>query len=325
MNHLDECFFDNKKVLIIGASGYIANAVLSQLLNFDCEITRFSRRELAPMNGHKAKVKNQLVDYKNLSHFESDIKQADIIYFLAAQTSLYKAEDNPCMDLSDNLIPLISTLKICENNQHKPIFIYASTATVFGYKNKVQLDDYSPIDPSTIYDLNKSIGEQYISYYSKKSLLKGVTLRLANVYGPGTKESSNDRGVINFMAKRAVNGETLTIFGDGEFIRDYIYIEDVASAFNLSAEYADQLQGECFIISSGEGRTIKEAISKIALILEELSEKKVEILHVAPPEGLSPIEMRNFIGNSSRFKKITNWSPQFDYDKGIELTIRNFL
>lgn len=55
MNHLDECFFDNKKVLIIGASGYIANAVLSQLLNFDCEITRFSRRELAPMNGHKAK------------------------------------------------------------------------------------------------------------------------------------------------------------------------------------------------------------------------------------------------------------------------------
>ena len=150
-------------------------------------------------------------------------------------------------------------------------------------------------------------------------------MRLSNIYGPGPSSGSHDRGIMNVMIKRAINGQPITIYGDGKYIRDYIYIEDVSRAFISAYLKIDRINGNYYMIGSGNGITIADAFKFIAIRVEYKTGRKVIIEYLSQSISLLPIEERNYVSNIQKFNKHTGWKPIYSLVEGIDLTIESIL
>lgn len=315
-----------KRILITGGSGYISSNLIQYLSKCPCEIILLTRKKLPQeQNVGKATVHSITSSITDITDWKTVLSKIDVIYHLAAQTSIYQANEDPEQDFKINVLPLLRILETCRTNNFKPVIIFASTSTISGLPASIPVDDSAPDNPLTIYDLHKKMAEEYLLFYIRQNLVSGSVLRLTNVYGPGPESSNADRGVINMMVKRALQSQPLTLYGPGNYIRDYIFIDDVVDAFIKAYEYSEKLDGGPYIIGSGKGHTIKEAFRKIASITGEKTGRYIPVTHVDPPESLHPIERRNFIANSHRYHDLTGWNPRYRLDAGLGITIDFYL
>ena len=120
------------------------------------------------------------------------------------------------------------------------------------------------------------------------------------------------------MMKRAADGEPLTLYGNGAYLRDFIHIEDVVEAFLRAITTPDICDGGHYVIASGRGHTLAEAYATIAEVAMERLQRCVEIVRVPEPTDLHPIEKRYFIGDPHVFHTRTGWRPRFDLRAGID-------
>jgi len=317
-------YFAGKTILITGASGYLATNLIDRLKAVKCRIIRFSRTKPLPTIKGAAELIDVSGDYCDVKILSRVLPRADIIYHFAAQTSAYKANDEPENDWRANVKPMLSLLETIKKLNHNPIVIFSGTATEVGLTRDPMVDETFQDKPITIYDIHKLLSEKYLEFYSIHGKIKGVTLRLPNVYGPGPKSSSSDRGIINLMIRKAIAGESLTVYGKGGEIRDYIFIDDVINAFLSAAEYIEKTAGQHFVIGSGQGHTIMEAIHLVAERVALKIGKKVAVEHIVPPFPQSIIEERNFIANFTRFQSLTGWKAKWSLIDGINKTIDSF-
>jgi len=315
-----------KKILITGSTGYLATSLITQLLDVECSIIRLSRSgaHFTPMGG-KPHIQDIEGDIRKVAVWESVLADVDIVFHFAAQTSVYVAEENPLADMENNVLPMIHLLETCRKMNRKLSILFAGTATEVGISEHLPVDETHPDRPITVYDLHKLMAENYLKYYTRTGVVQGVTLRLANVYGPGTKSSSADRAVLTTMIRRALRGESLTVYGKGDYIRDYVYIEDVVRAFLHAAVNIERVSGQHYLIGSGEKNTIAEAFNLIADRVALRTGTLVPVIHVDIPESLSPIESRNFVADVTGFNQAANWCAEYSFVDGLDRTIESCL
>jgi len=319
-------WYSGKTILITGGAGYLATNMVHVLQGIECIIVRLDRPGafFEPVRG-LAQVHDLEGDVREPSAWEAWVERADIIFHFAAQTSTYVANADPPADLESNVLPILRLMEICRTRGWHKTLLFSSTVTVVGLPTHIPVDESFPARPVTIYDLHKMMAEQYLKYYVAQGSLSGAILRLANVYGPGPSSSRPDRGVLNQMTRRAVSGESLTVYGRGEQLRDYVHVEDVVMAFLQAAMHMDVLNGEHFVIGSGRGYSIAESMHLIAERIALKTGTSVAVVHVEPPSPQSLIESRNFVADSSRFSRLTGWTAQYALTEGIDQTIERLL
>ena len=249
----------------------------------------------------------------------------DYVFHFAAQTSAYVANENPLNDINSNIVPLLKMLDVCRTENLNPRIVFAGTVTQAGLPKEIPLDESAPDLPVTVYDVNKLASEKYLQVFTNETGISTVTLRLSNVYGPGTNVGSGDRGVMNLMIKKALNREPLTVYGDGLRIRDYVFIDDVASAFLTAGANMEQISGNYYVIGSGQGYRIVDAINLIAEGVETMLGFQPQVKHVPYPSGMNPIEDRDFVANTYRFTSATGWVPRVFLREGINRAIKYFM
>ncbi len=315
-------YFEKKSILITGSSGYIASSIVNALSGVDCTIFRLSRDigRLVPIY-QGARTIDLEVDISSDDDWGRRLENIDIVYHLAAQTSSYKADGDPLGDLKINVLPILNMFTTCETMGFEPTIVFVGTVTEIGLSNGLPVNEEHYEAPITIYDIHKLMAEKYLLYYASRGIVKGCVLRLSNVYGPGPKSSSADRGILNLMVKRALAGKPLTIYGSGEHIRDYIYVDDVVEAFLLAAACIDKTNTNHFIIGSGTGHSIAHAVNLVAERVFEKTNLPVDVVHVDPPLHLSPIEERDFVADIGKFSASTGWKPFYSLGEGISRTI----
>ena len=318
----------NQCLLITGGAGYLAINLARLLRDTACHIIRLHRRGgTSPMAfpDATAKIEDVQGDVRDRQMWSDILEGVDFVFHFAAQTSVYVANQDPLADLDMNVLPMLHLLETCRQKRWTPVVLFAGTVTEAGIPIKLPVDETHPDNPVTIYDLHKLMAERYLKYYSGQGIVCGAALRLANVYGPGPRSSSADRGVLNGMIRKAISGETLTVYGAGSYMRDYVYVEDVARAFLEAAAKIGSVNGQHFVIGSGQGYTIAEAINLVAERVALKTGKRVRVIHVDPPKSLSAIERRNFIADASRFTVATGWQPRMSLVDGIDQTIAVYL
>lgn len=320
LNEVESSLTD-KKILITGASGYLASNLLDKLKNVDCDIVRVSRKSVLQNFQNKARLEDIRGDVSDICLWERVMVNVDIIYHFAAQTSVYVAEQDPESDWKTNVLPMIHLLETCRKKAIRPIIIFSGTVTEVGIPTSLPVNEEPKDLPVTIYDLHKLWAEQYLAHYVNEGLVRGTTLRLSNVYGPGPKSSSNDRGFINLMMIKAIAGETLTIYGEGKYLRDYVFVEDVVDAFLRVPNRIEQVNGRYFVIGSGQGYTVAEAVNMVAQQVAERTSGMVEVKHISPPFQQSPIETRNFVADTTNFREATGWRGCRFLEEGISRTL----
>ena len=165
-----------------------------------------------------------------------------------------------------------------------PRFIFASTATVYGLKGiKAISEDVRP-EPTSIYDLHKYYCEEYLRYASKNIGFESISLRLSNVYGPSQmKAKSSDRGILNKVIKNLLEGKDISIYGDGNFLRDYIYIKDVVNALLLAGAAKVKPDYGVYNICYGQSITIRDAFEKTLALIEDNSISKIKDFAMLTP------------------------------------------
>lgn len=319
-----QSFFKNRKILITGGNGYVASNVIQLLRNVSCRIIRFDRPGTVWNkfgNNDAVELQNVEGDIRDPAIWESLIDGVDIIYHFAAQTSITVSNRNPMADLEINVIPILRMMEACKSKNVKPILIYSGTVTEAGFTPILPVSESHADRPITMYDIHKLTAENYTKHFAIEGIMQGAILRLANVYGPGPKSSQADRGILNQMIGKAINGENLTVYGDGMVIRDYVFIEDVAMAFIAAAQNIDKVNGQHFLIGTGKGTTIRGAFQCVAERVARRTKKEVAVVHVPPPGDLPLIENRNFVADISGFEMLTGWTPKTSLEQGIDKTI----
>jgi nucleoside-diphosphate-sugar epimerase len=246
----------------------------------------------------------------------------DVIFHLAAQTSAAWADAHPEEDFSVNVAPVVSLVETCRKMEISPTVVLAGTATECGLTDSLPVNESVPDHPITIYDEHKLAAENALKKADQQGVLQAATLRLANLYGPGPRSSSADRGVLNLMVRRALSGEELTVYGTGEYMRDYLFVKDAALAFLAAAEHIESVHGGHFVIGTGAGTTIKKAFELVAERVAARGGTKAEVKRIDPPTSLPVIETRNFVADSTRFEEQAGWNTLIDLKAGIDRTVR---
>jgi len=312
-----------KTIVVTGAAGFIGSRVVDRLASDSGRVIRVARAALPPVENVPASVIDVIGDVTDRATWDR-VAEADVVFHFAAQTGESCAADNADASFHANVMPIRHLLAVCDQRRRHPIVVFAGTVTEAGIPSRLPVSEDQPDCPVTTYDRHKLMAENDLKAAAAQRAICGATLRLSNVYGPGAAGKGNDRDVLNRMIKAAMGGEPLTVYGSGEYLRDYVFVEDVVDAFLTAADHAPGINGRHFIVGSGRGVTIRGAFELIAARVERLTGRRVSVVTADPPAALSDIQRRNFVADSSRFSAATGWRPSWSLSDGIDRTIEAF-
>jgi len=310
------------RVLVTGGAGFIGSALVDQLVKRGDQV-------LVIDNFSTGSEKN-LEEAKNTSVEDLVIENCDIrnsettklivdykpstIFHLAAQVDVRASVEDPLTDLETNLVGLIRVLEGGRKAESRKIIFASSGGTIYGEPEAKQLplNEDTPWNPLSPYGVSKLAGGLYVNTYSSLHGLKGTTLALSNVYGP-RQDPHGEAGVVAIFAGKLLEREPCTIYGTGMQTRDFVYVEDVASAFLASIENGD---GKLFNIGTGTETSIQYLYKEMALAvgIDSDPEKEAE----------RPGEIERSSLDPSLAEKILGWKPTTNLRDGIHSTMEWF-
>lgn len=247
-----------KKVLITGGAGFIGSHITDKLLENNYEVVVLdnlssgSKDNLQNLNKLKLyRVNIEKDDLGEIFEFE----KPDYVVHLAAQTSVNYSISNTYFDADMNIMATIRLLEVCKKYNVKK-FITASSAAVYGNPKYLPIDENHPTEPMSPYGLSKLTMEKYIQL----SGVPYIIFRFSNAYGPRQK-SSKESGVVAIFDKAMRENVSINIYGDGEQIRDFIYVEDIANICVKAIE--SDIENEVINFSTNAGVTLNELFEEM--------------------------------------------------------------
>jgi nucleoside-diphosphate-sugar epimerase len=318
--------YQGRTILITGGRGYIGSALAQSLAAINCKLILCDQSpdDVWRPQEQIAQIVLQKGDVSAPHFWKAALPGVDVVFHLAAKEYFYRSDYNPEQDLRLNALPILRLLEVCRLQSHRPKIVFASSANLFGLVDTLPVNEDTPDNPLTLWAIHKLAAEKYLRLYAQQFGLHSITLRLANVYGPTMRWSTANRVVINKVIRMALNGKPLITYANRHCIRDYVFLKDVVYAFLHAGACCGSNQNLVYVIGSGEGKSIADVWQMIADSAREHIGKIVPIRSDDLVQ-VEPLELRNFVADSSRFQSATGWQPKTGLMQGIELSIRAFL
>jgi len=309
-----------KTVIITGARGYIGRALAKSLAGQGYALRLVSRSAVARGgNETGAVIEHVQADLRNEKTWQILLQGADAVVHLSSRTDLRAAEADPAGDRDLNVEPVRALVNAAQRCRVVLPVIFASSTTIVGNLHVNPVNEKTPDHPCSVYDRHKLECEIMLGDATRRGVLSACSLRLATVfgYGVGLDSTNPNRGILNAVMQGAARGQSPIIYGDGKYIRDYIFVSDAVDAFCLALSSDRVRNGNHFVIATGRGYTLAEAFGLVAQEAYRATGRTIEVRHVPEPSDLHPIQKRNFIGDSRMFQEKTGWRPRVDLESGI--------
>ncbi|MFK8332737.1 NAD-dependent epimerase/dehydratase family protein [Pseudomonas sp. BJa5] len=259
-------------ILITGGAGFIGSHLSDALLE-----KGYAVRILDDLS--TGKPGNLQIDNPRLELIEGDVADADLVLraaagcqavvHLAAVASVQASVDDPVKTHQSNFI---GTLNVCEALRINGIkrVLFASSAAVYGNNGEgLAIDEDTPKAPLTPYAVDKLAGEQYLDFYRRQHGLEPVVFRFFNIFGPRQDPSSPYSGVISIFCERALKGQPITLFGDGEQTRDFVYVGDLVTVMVQALEQA-QVEEGAVNIGLSKATSLNQLLAALKSVVGEL-------------------------------------------------------
>jgi nucleoside-diphosphate-sugar epimerase len=319
----DNKAFKNKKVLVLGGMGFIGSNLAIRLIDLGADVTIVDSMlpqyggNLANIDPIKNKCRINFSDIRDQYSLDYLVRDVDIIYSVAGQTSHIESMIDPMTDLEINCKSQLSILESCRKNNPGVKILYASTRQLYGRPQYLPVDEKHPTVPVDVNGINKLSAEKYYALYSEIYGIKYVSLRLTNTYGPRQHLRGGTQGFAGIFIRKAIDHETVYIFGNGKQLRDFNYIDDVVDAFILSTEnpYA---YGKVYNLGSNEQYSLIDFVK----ILAKYCSFKHKL--VPFPKEHKLIDIGDYYGDFSLFHKETGWQPKISLEEGLKKTVEYF-
>lgn len=301
------------RVCVTGGAGFIGSHLVDRLIALGHTVlvidnlTTGVREFVNP----KATFIEMDVRDANIESIFADFKP-QVVFHEAAQTMVPASMENPKMDCDVNLLGLINLLEA--SRKHKvEHFLMPSSAAVYGDLDTLPLTEDMIGKPTSFYGLTKLTGEGYLRIYEQAFGLKTVCFRYSNVYGP-RQGDGGEGGVISIFTRLINEGQGLTIFGDGEQTRDFIYVDDVVEA-NIKAMNHPELTG-IYNISTNTSTSVNKLMS----YFKSISNKDLPVYYEAERTG----DIRHSRLCNQKAKVDFDFLATVDLERGLRDTISYF-
>jgi len=298
------------RALVTGAAGFIGSNLVPELLKLGHSVLVLddfsnSRRENLPDSPAITIREGDVTVYENVV---DAVRQADVVFHMAAQVGNVLSMERPQTDLITNVVGTINLLQACHEENLKQIVLSSSSA-IFGETQYIPVDEAHPKDPMSPYGLSKYAAERYCLILGAEYRLRVACLRYFNVYG--ALQHFNPYGnVLPIFAEKVIADEPFTIYGDGEQTRDFIDVRDIVQANILAMQH--EANG---VYNIGTG--VATTVNQLANIVIDASNKAVEIKYAPPRAG----EVRDSVATIAKATKELSFQPSVTIDQGV----RNYI
>ncbi len=298
------------KTIVTGGSGFLGTHVIEELLEHNYEPVIVDNRNPQSIRGLSKmdKIEYRMVDVRRFAEVKDAISEADAVIHLAALISVEDSIRDPLATHDVNVNGTLNLLKACVDNNIR-IFIFASSAAVYGEPAELPLKESSTLDPISPYGSSKVSAEVYVRAFSACYGIHCIILRFFNLYGPG--QNYHYSGVISKFVQQVRKKQPPIIFGDGRQTRDFLHVRDAATAITKSLGFAKNNSFSLFNIAYGVPVTIIELAT--------------EILEVAGLDGLTPLHMpprdgdiRHSSANIEKAREILGFEPKVALPQGLK-------
>ena len=253
------------RILIIGGAGFIGSHLVNLLNNnYEHELVVVDNLSSGSRDNISSAIKFYEMDIRDNDLEKIFIENTfDVVINLAAQTMVPYSLEHPDEDADINIQGLINVLNCCRKYSVQRI-IFSSSAAVYGNNTNVPLKENEESMPNSFYGITKMTAEHYLRVYNELYGIDAIVLRFANVYGE-RQGNGGEGGVISIFAKRIADGLPISLFGDGNQTRDFVYAGDIAEAISAALD----VKGYHIInISNAVEVSINELIQNFAQVAQ---------------------------------------------------------
>ena len=302
------------KILVTGGAGFIGSHVVDLFVTQGYEVIIVDDLSTGRVSNLNPAAKFYQMDIRSPQLREIfEAERPDYVSHHAAQMDVRRSVAQPLFDADINILGSINLLEIAKDFQVKR-FIYISTGgAVYGEPESLPCNESHPINPICQYGASKHTVEHYLYMYYINYGLKYTVLRYPNVFGP-RQDPHGEAGVVAIFTGKMLASEGVTINGDGDQTRDFVYVGDCAQA-NLLALTVDHEPG---IYNLGWGRPT--SINDITSVLVNITGYDLPIQHGPAKVG----ETRHIYLDASKIKKDLGWAPTVSLEEGLEKTVAYF-
>ena len=306
------------KLLITGGLGFVGSHLIDSLVKKNHKIMILTKTLSKKKNIKKSAKKIQIekMDLTNFQQLGKIIEKfkPDVIIHLAGNASHSKSFENPLKDIDSNAKTTLFMLEKIRKLNTQCKFILGSTFIVIGKPKKLPVNENTPCNPTTIYGTNRLSSEYFCKIYHEVYGLHTNIFRITNSYGP-REQIIPKKNAVNFLIYKSFKKEEISIYNQGKFFRDFIYIDDVISGINTILKKGKS--GELYWISSGKRTWFYD----FGDILEKTTGCKVK--YSETPVYTKKVDVGNFVVSNSKLRKL-GWSPKISVDVGVKKTLKFF-
>jgi UDP-glucose 4-epimerase len=284
--------------LILGSEGFVGHNLV-QGLRRSHEIRC---ADLVEKSSHENYTRFDITDSSSV---QKTVRDADVVIDLVAHALTSSLED-VITNARVNIFGLLNVLEACKVNEVKKI-IFTSASSMVGVPQTYNVSENHPTNPKTPYGITKLASEHYLRLYTEMFGLNHVIFRFFNIYGPFQKN-----GLIPAIYQRAAGNQPVAIFGKGDQVRDYVFIEDLIPFFE-KASTTNIADNGTYNLGTGRGSTIIQVVDAISEILGKNIAKDYK------PER--PGEIGNFVAETSRLSSTFGDVPKTRLEDGLKITL----
>jgi UDP-glucose 4-epimerase len=318
------------RALVTGAAGFIGSHLVDRLLAEGEDVLGVDDLSSGALTNltearrsSTGKFTFQRVDITSTAMPELISRyKPQVIFHLAAQVDVRKSVTDPIHDAMLNVLGTLNILHAATGAGTDKIVFASSGGCIYGEPEESRLpvtEDqvfWPESRPESPYGVSKKVALDYLRYFKTVQDLDYTALALSNVYGPRQEPASEvglEGQVVAIFCRKMLAGRPCTIYGDGTQTRDFVYVDDVVSAFVAAAE-----RGSGELVNVGSGREL--SVNELYARLVELTGTRQEPVHAPPRPG----ELRRIVVDPSKASGVLGWSPVVELDEGLKQTVAFF-
>lgn len=291
-------------VLVLGGTGFIGSHIVERLrVDYSTRVfSRHASRWQPPVPG----VDYQQGDWADIDAVRQALVGIEQVIHCISTTIPKTSNSSMGADISTNLISTVRLLSLCVEAGIKRVIFISSGGSVYGIPRALPVRESDPTEPQTSHGIVKLAIEKYFAVFRQLHGLNYVVLRGSNVYGP-RQDPNGQQGLINVLLGRMIQNRPIEVFGTGQIVKDYLYIDDFVEACAKSLNVG-QAESPIYNIGSGVGTSVIDIISEAVRV----TNKTIRILHRSslPSDASSVLDI-----NKARAE--LNWIPNCSLHNGI--------
>ena len=316
-----ESFYSGRRILVTGGLGFIGSTLVAALARLNAEVTVVD--SLIPEHGGNlrnlegigtGKVRVNMSDVRNTHTLPHLMRDKDVLFNLAGQTSHMDSMTDPETDLEINARSQLAILEACRRHNPDISIVFASTRQIYGRPLYLPVDELHPLKPVDVNGINKLAGEGYHLLYSDVYGIRSTVLRLTNTIGPRMRVKDARQTFVGVWIRKILSGEPFEVWG-GDQLRDFTYVDDAVEAFLLAGANPD-VAGRVYNV----GGTPPVSLRGLAQLLVQVNGSGVFTVREFPEDRLK-IDIGDFYADDRLIRYELGWRHETTLRSAIEQTL----